>query len=129
MTKEEKETQEKGGEAKEEQRKYEGQEKKKLEKEDILKALSEVYDPEIPINIVDMGLVYKVDIDDHNNVEVDMTMTVRGCPMHAFLTRQARDRLEKIKGIGNVKINLVWDPPWTPERISKSAIENLKMEE
>lgn len=106
--------------------KKENKQRGKLQKEDILKALSEVYDPEIPINIVDMGLIYNVDIDDQNNVKVDMTMTVRGCPMHAFLTRQAQDRLRKIEGVGNVKINLVWDPPWTPERISKSAIENLR---
>ncbi len=97
----------------------------KLSKDDILSALSEVYDPEIPINIVDMGLIYKVNIDDENNVEVDMTMTTRGCPMHSMMTYQAQKRLEQIKGIGKVKVNLVWDPPWTPEMISQKIKDEI----
>jgi metal-sulfur cluster biosynthetic enzyme len=67
-----------------------------LTKDDILKALLEVYDPEIPISIVDMGLVYKVEVDAENNTNVDMTMTTRGCPMHAFIIQQAQQRLEKV---------------------------------
>ncbi len=96
-----------------------------LTKQDILKALSEVYDPEIPINIVDMGLIYRVDVDSENNTEVDMTMTTRGCPMHSFITLQAQKRLEKIDNIGKVKVNLVWDPPWTPEMISREIREKM----
>ena len=100
-----------------------------LTKEDILNALSEVYDPEIPINIVDMGLIYKVDIDSDNNVEIDMTMTTRGCPMHSMMTFQAQKRLEQIKGIGKVKVNLVWNPPWTPEMISPKIKEKILKED
>ncbi len=96
-----------------------------LTKQDILKALSEVYDPEIPINIVDMGLIYRVDVDSENNTEIDMTMTTRGCPMHSFITLQAQKRLEKIDNIGKVKVNLVWDPPWTPEMISREIREKM----
>ncbi len=96
-----------------------------LTKEDVLNALSEVYDPEIPINIVDMGLIYKVEVDKENNIDMDMTMTTRGCPMHSFITQQAQQRLEKINGVGEVKVNLVWDPPWTPEKISKEIREKL----
>ncbi len=96
-----------------------------LTKEDVLKALSEVYDPEIPISIVDMGLIYKVEVDADNNTEVDMTMTTRGCPMHAFIVQQAQQRLEKVDGIGEVKVNLVWDPPWTPEMISPEIREKM----
>lgn len=99
------------------------QQKRAIRKDDVINALSEVYDPEIPINIVDMGLIYNVDIDKENNIEVDMTMTVRGCPMHALITKQAKKRLERLDGVGEVKVNLVWDPPWTPDRISKSARE------
>ncbi len=96
-----------------------------ITKEDIMKALSEVYDPEIPINIVDMGLVYKVDLDNENNVVIDMTMTTRGCPMHSIMTKLAKQRLEKIDGIGNVKINLVWDPPWSPQMINPKIREQI----
>lgn len=96
-----------------------------LKKEDILDALSEVYDPEIPINIVDMGLIYKVDIDPDNNIEIDMTMTTRGCPMHSMMTAQAQKRIEKIYGAGKVRINLVWEPPWTPEMISPKIREQI----
>jgi metal-sulfur cluster biosynthetic enzyme len=96
-----------------------------LTKDDILKALSEVYDPEIPINIVDMGLIYKVEVDPENNVEIDMTMTTRGCPMHSMITYQAQKRLEGIEGAGKVKVNLVWNPPWTPEMISPKIREQI----
>ncbi|MCL4377446.1 MAG: iron-sulfur cluster assembly protein [Actinobacteria bacterium] len=97
-----------------------------LTKQEVLDALSEVYDPEIPINIVDMGLIYKVDIDSNNNIEVDMTMTARGCPMHTLMLKQAKDRLEKIKGAGTVKVNLVWNPPWSPDMISQKIKDQLQ---
>jgi FeS assembly SUF system protein len=103
--------------------------KKKITKEHVLEALSEVYDPEIPINIVDLGFIYKVEVDQENNVDVDMTMTTKGCPMHAFITQQAKKRLEELDGVGRVTVNLVWDPPWTPDRISKQAKEKLRTRE
>jgi metal-sulfur cluster biosynthetic enzyme len=101
------------------------QDTKKLTKDDILKALSEIYDPEIPINIVDLGLIYKVDINDNNDVIVNMTFTTKGCPMHIYIKEQAKGRLEKMQGIGKVSVNLVWEPKWTPEMISKETIEKL----
>ena len=90
-----------------------------LTKDDVMNALSEVYDPEIPISIVDMGLIYRVDVDENNNVDADMTMTTRGCPMHSMIVHQAQKRIEKIEGVGNVKVNLVWDPPWSPDLVSQ----------
>jgi metal-sulfur cluster biosynthetic enzyme len=96
-----------------------------ITKDEIIKALSEVYDPEIPINIVDMGLIYRVNVDSENNIEVYMTMTTRGCPMHSMMTYQAKKRIEKIDGIGNIKVNLVWDPPWTPEMINPKIREQM----
>jgi metal-sulfur cluster biosynthetic enzyme len=100
-----------------------------LTKDDVMNALSEVYDPEIPISIVDMGLIYRVDVDDNNNVDVDMTMTTRGCPMHSMITQQAQKRIEKMKSVGNVKVNLVWDPPWTPELVSQKIKEQMQDDE
>jgi len=98
---------------------------KKLTESDILKALSEVYDPEIPISIVDLGLIYKVEVNDDNDVDVDMTFTTMGCPMHMFIKEQAKKRLEQVEGIGKINVNLVWEPKWTPDRISKEVREKL----
>jgi metal-sulfur cluster biosynthetic enzyme len=98
---------------------------KKITKEDVLKALSEVYDPEIPINIVDLGLIYKVEINDNNDVDVDMTFTTMACPMHAYIRDQANEAVKKMDGVGKVNVNLVWEPKWTPEMISKEIRERL----
>jgi metal-sulfur cluster biosynthetic enzyme len=100
-----------------------------ITKDDVLNALSEVYDPEIPISIVDMGLIYRVDVDADNNINVDMTMTTRGCPMHSMITYQAQKRIEKMEGAGKVKVNLVWDPPWTPDMVSQKIKDRLLKEE
>ncbi len=100
-----------------------------ITKEDVLSALSEVYDPEIPVSIVDMGLIYKVDVDPDNNVDVDMTMTTKGCPMHSMITYQAQKRIEKMDGVGKVKVNLVWDPPWSPDMISQKIKDRLLKDE
>jgi len=100
-----------------------------ITKDDVLNALSEVYDPEIPISIVDMGLIYRIDVDADNNIDVDMTMTTRGCPMHSMITYQAQKRIEKMEGAGKVKVNLVWDPPWTPDMVSQKIKDRLLKEE
>jgi metal-sulfur cluster biosynthetic enzyme len=100
-----------------------------ITKDDVLNALSEVYDPEIPISIVDMGLIYRVDVDADNNIDVDMTMTTRGCPMHSMITYQAQKRIEKMEGAGKVKVNLVWDPPWAPDMVSQKIKDRLLKEE
>src|SRR5450830_1079140 len=92
---------------------------KKLTEGDVLKALSEVYDPEIPINIVDLGLIYKVEVNDNNDVDVDMTFTTMACPMHAYIKDQASEAIKKMDRVGKVNVNLVWEPKWTPEMISK----------
>ncbi|MHB1347565.1 MAG: metal-sulfur cluster assembly factor [Candidatus Humimicrobiaceae bacterium] len=98
---------------------------KKLTKEDVLKALSEVYDPEIPINIVDLGLIYKVEVNDNNDVDVDMTFTTMACPMHSYIKNQAEAVIKKMDGVGKVNVSLVWEPKWTPEMISKEIREKL----
>jgi len=98
---------------------------KKITKEDVLKALSGVYDPEIPINIVDLGLIYKVGVNENNDVDVDMTFTTMACPMHAYIKEQANDAVKKMAGVGSVNVKLVWEPKWTPEMISKEVRERL----
>ena len=100
-----------------------------LTKDDVMNALAEVYDPEIPISIVDMGLIYRVDVDVSNNVDVDMTMTTRGCPMHSMITQQTQKRIEKMEGVGSVTVNLVWDPPWSPALVSQKIKEQMQSDE
>lgn len=87
-------------------------------KEDVMEVLKKCYDPEIPINIVDLGLVYDVDVEG-DRVHIKMTLTTPGCPMSAMIVDNVRQKVESIDGIKNAEVELVWDPPWTPDRISK----------
>lgn len=80
-----------------------------------------VYDPEIPVDIYSLGLVYKIDIDDEGNLSVDMTMTAPNCPMADFIVDDARYKLESIEGIKSVTINVVFEPEWTKDMMSEEA--------
>jgi Predicted metal-sulfur cluster biosynthetic enzyme len=90
-------------------------------KDRVLEALEDVIDPELGIDIVNLGLVYGVDIDDENNVLVTMTLTFMGCPLSASLTYEVKRALADIEGIKEVEVNFVWDPPWTKDRMSRYA--------
>jgi metal-sulfur cluster biosynthetic enzyme len=94
---------------------------------DIIKALSGCVDPEIGINIIDLGLVHWIKIDSANNVEIRMTMTSPMCPVTSVILADAQLRIERIQGIGNVNIELVWEPAWSPEMISEEARLNLQV--
>jgi metal-sulfur cluster biosynthetic enzyme len=105
-----------------------------LTEDDVLNALRDCYDPEIPVNIVDLGLIYTVKVTPDENskrafprqrVEVDMTMTSQGCPSHVMIMEQVRNRLAGVPEISETVVNLVWDPAWTPDRISQKAREQL----
>ncbi len=89
-------------------------------KEEILNALSRVIDPEIGLSIVDLGLVYGVEIKD-GDVEITMTMTVPGCPLAHIIVNSAEKAAKQVKGVKNVNIKLVWDPPWDPSMMSERA--------
>jgi metal-sulfur cluster biosynthetic enzyme len=91
----------------------------------VWEVLKTVFDPEIPINIVDLGLVYNVAVAD-KSVHVDMTMTVRGCPMHQYITKDAEDKLSKVPGIDKATVRLVWDPPWNQSMISENGWTTLR---
>jgi metal-sulfur cluster biosynthetic enzyme len=96
--------------------------------EDVLSALRSCYDPEIPVNIVDLGLIYNVSFtpaDDKQDVTIDMTLTAQGCPEHVNISAQVKSRLEQLPGIRNAQVNVVWSPPWTPERLSPDARKQL----
>ena len=89
-------------------------------KEDVLEALRDVYDPEIPVNIVDLGLVYNVAVADAD-VEVRMTLTFAGCGMGPYIAQQAEWRLAELEGIEDINVDLVFDPPWTPDMITEEG--------
>ena len=89
-------------------------------KEDVLEALRDVYDPEIPVNIVDLGLIYNVAVDEAD-VEVRMTLTFAGCGMGPYIAQQAEWRLAELEGIEDINVDLVFDPPWTPDMITEEG--------
>jgi len=90
--------------------------------EQVLEALKNCYDPEIPVNIVDLGLVYDVKIVDDKTVYIKMTLTAPGCPVGAFVVEQVREAVTTlVEGVERVDVDLVFDPPWTPDRMSDEA--------
>src|SRR5258708_13574064 len=93
--------------------------------QDVLSAIKSCYDPEIPVNIVDLGLIYSVKFvaatDDKQDVTVDLTLTSQGCPEHVNISAQVKSRLEQLPGIANAPVNVVWTPAWTPQRLSPDA--------
>jgi len=93
----------------------------------IIGALKTVYDPEIPSDIYELGLIYKIDVDDDRNVEVDMTLTAPGCPVAGEMPGWVENAVASVEGVGLVKVNLVFDPPWTMERMSDEAKLALNM--
>ena len=95
--------------------------------ERIIAALSTVFDPEIPVNIYELGLIYNIGIDPAANVAVDMTLTSPACPVAESLPGDVEGAVRGVSGVGEVKIELVWDPPWTPDRMSEAARLELGM--
>lgn len=94
---------------------------KNASKEDVIEALKTVCDPEIMINIWDMGLVYEIRIADNGNVDIDMTLTAPGCPVAGILPQQAADAVALVEGTGLVTVKIVWEPAWSIERLSEDA--------
>ena len=93
----------------------------------IVGALKTVYDPEIPADIYELGLIYKVDIDDDHAVNIDMTLTTPNCPSAAELPVQVENAVAGVAGVREAKVNIVWDPPWDPSRMSDEARTVLNM--
>jgi FeS assembly SUF system protein len=88
---------------------------------DIVRALKTVYDPEIPADIYELGLIYKIDVDNDRNVEVEMTLTAPGCPVAGEMPQWVENAVSAVEGVGQVKVNLVFDPPWDQSRMSDEA--------
>jgi len=100
--------------------------------EDVYSVLKSCYDPEIPVNIVDLGLIYGVNFaataDGKQDVAVEMTLTSPGCPEHVNISAQVKSRVEQLPGVGTCTVNVVWNPAWTPERLSPDARKQLGIE-
>lgn len=92
---------------------------------EIVKALKEIYDPEIPVNIYDLGLIYAIDVDDDRTVEVKMTLTAPNCPMADQLLSEVNEKTNAVEGVKEAKINLVFDPPWDKSLMSEEAMLEL----
>jgi FeS assembly SUF system protein len=88
---------------------------------DLIGALKTVYDPEIPVDIYELGLIYKVDLDDNRNLSIDMTLTAPGCPVAGEMPGWVENAAMSVEGIGNVTVNMVYDPPWDASRMSEEA--------
>ena len=93
----------------------------------LIAAMKTVYDPEIPVDIYELGLIYKVDVADNKDVTVDMTLTAPACPVAGEMPNMVRDALLTVPGIGEVTVNMTFDPPWTPDRMSEEAKLELNM--
>ena len=88
---------------------------------DIVAALKSVYDPEIPADIYELGLIYRVDIDDNRNIDIDMTLTAPGCPVAGEMPGWVENAVSLVTGVANVNVNMVFNPAWTPDRMSDEA--------
>ncbi len=96
-----------------------------VSKEQVFSELRKCMDPEVPVNVVDLGLIYGVNISDKNDIDVKMTMTTRGCPLHDTLVGDVKKYLNKINGVGLINVEIVWDPPWSIEKMNPAVREKL----
>jgi FeS assembly SUF system protein len=93
----------------------------------VIAALRTVYDPEIPVDIFELGLIYKIDVDDDNAVHIDMTLTSPMCPVAETLPDEVKEKVEAIEGVSGATVNVVWEPPWNPGMMTEEAQLELGM--
>ena len=96
-------------------------------KNKIIEKIKEIYDPEIPVNIYELGLIYKIEVDEKNKVDVDMTLTSPNCPVAEELPNQVKNIIMNVEGVSDVKLNLVWEPPWDKDKMSVAAKLELNL--
>ena len=96
-------------------------------KEKVILEIKKIYDPEIPVNIYELGLIYNIEIDEKNKVNIDMTLTSPNCPVAESLPNSVKDRVLKVDGVSDVDLNLVWDPPWNKDKMSEAAKLELNL--
>ena len=96
-------------------------------KNKVIEEIKKIYDPEIPVNIYELGLIYKMEVDSENKVNVDMTLTSPNCPVAESLPKQVKDNIMKVEGVSDVNLNLVWEPPWNKDMMSEAAKLELNL--
>ena len=96
-------------------------------KSKIVEEIKKIYDPEIPVNIYELGLIYKIDVDEKNKVNVDMTLTSPNCPVAESLPKDVKESILKVEGVSDVNLNLVWEPPWDKDKMSEAAKLELNL--
>ena len=96
-------------------------------KEKVIEEIKKIYDPEIPVNIYELGLIYDINIDNENNVKINMTLTSPNCPVAESLPNEVKNSVKEIKDVKNVDLNLVWEPPWDKSMMSESAKLELNL--
>tara|TARA_E500000331_G_C17148640_1_gene666148 strand:- start:582 stop:884 length:303 start_codon:yes stop_codon:yes gene_type:complete len=90
-------------------------------KQKVIEEIKKIFDPEIPVNIYELGLIYKIEVDEKNNVTVDMTLTSPNCPVAESLPNEVKENIMKVEGVSDVTLNLVWEPPWDKDKMSEAA--------
>ena len=93
----------------------------------VIDEVKKIYDPEIPVNIYDLGLIYKIEVDEKNKVNVDMTLTSPNCPVAESLPKEVKENIKKVEGVSDVNLNLVWEPPWDKDKMSEAAKLELNL--
>ena len=96
-------------------------------KNKVIEEIKKIFDPEIPVNIYELGLIYKIEIDEKNKVNVDMTLTSPNCPVAESLPKQVKDIIMNVEGVSDVNLNLVWEPPWSKDKMSEAAKLELNL--
>ena len=90
-------------------------------KDKIIEEIRKIYDPELPVNIYELGLIYKIEVDEKNKVTVDMTLTSPNCPVAESLPNEVKENIMRVEGVSDVTLNLVWEPPWDKDKMSEAA--------
>jgi FeS assembly SUF system protein len=96
-------------------------------KSKVIEEIKKIYDPEIPVNIYELGLIYNINVDEKNNVNIDMTLTSPNCPVAESLPNDVKNNIKKMEGVSDVNLNLVWDPPWDKDKMSEAAKLELNL--
>ena len=96
-------------------------------KNQVIEKIKQIYDPEIPVNIYELGLIYNIKIDENNNVKIDMTLTSPNCPVAESLPKEVKDSIMNVEGVKDITLDLVWDPPWDKSMMSEAAKLELNL--
>ena len=93
----------------------------------VIETVKKIFDPEIPVNIYELGLIYKIEVDEKNKINIDMTLTSPNCPVAESLPKEVKENIMKVEGVADVNLNLVWEPPWDKDKMSDAAKLELNL--